>query len=59
MKPHRSSAVVPPWMNDARLRRNIAEAVRRRRVKRLAELARLERDVRLAEMKPLSLMERK
>jgi hypothetical protein len=49
MRPHRSGAAVPLWMNDARLRRSIADSVRRRRAKRMAELAKFERAVRMGE----------
>jgi hypothetical protein len=38
-------------MNDARLRRSIADSVRRRRAKRMRELAKFESAVRMAEQK--------
>lgn len=49
MRPHRSGADVPLWMNDARIRRMIADSVRRRRAKRMRELAKFESALRMAE----------
>lgn len=49
MTANRTSHEAPLWMSDARIRRMIADAVRRRRAKRRRELAQFESQVRQAE----------
>lgn len=49
MTSHRVPTDVPLWMSDARIRRMISDAVRRRRAKRRRELALFEAAVRQAE----------
>jgi hypothetical protein len=48
MKAHRAVPDVPLWMRDARVRRVMSDAIRRRRAKRKDELAKFEHAVRLA-----------
>ncbi|MEQ1672839.1 MAG: hypothetical protein ABL893_18460 [Hyphomicrobium sp.] len=48
MTTHRTHTGAPLWMSDARIRRMIADAVRRRRAKRRRELALFEAAVRNA-----------
>jgi hypothetical protein len=49
MRAQRSGEPDPPWMNDAQVRRVIAEQVRCRRAKRIRELVKFEQAVRQAE----------
>ena len=49
MTSHRDHPAAPLWMNDARIRRMIADSVRRRRAKRKRELADFERQVQRAQ----------
>ena len=49
MTAERSLHGVPLWMNDARVRRMIADSIRRRRAIRKRELAKFEQAVRAAE----------
>ena len=50
MTHNRQLAAQPLWMSDARIRRMIADAVRRRRAKRKRELAEFEIAIRRAEL---------
>ena len=49
MTADRSLPDEPLWMNDARVRRMIADSIRRRRAKRKLELAKFEQAVQAAE----------
>lgn len=49
MTSHRTAMPQPLWMTDARMRRLIADSVRRRRAKRRRELAEFETAVRSAQ----------
>lgn len=49
MTAHRDHPASPLWMSDARIRRIIADSIRRRRAKRKRELADFEKAVRKAE----------
>ncbi len=49
MTSHRDHPAAPLWMSDARIRRLIADSVRRRRAKRKRELADFERQVQRAQ----------
>jgi hypothetical protein len=54
MTSDRDVTAPPLWINDARVRRMIADSVRRRRAKRKRELADFERAVRCAQMSKVS-----
>lgn len=49
MTSNRNHPAAPLWMSDARIRRMIADSVRRRRAKRKRELADFERQVQRAQ----------